>query len=84
VDFGAGAKQFCISAASMARCTITLRLDSETGPVIGTVNMGVTGSLDTYKMFMAKVRGASSVHDLYICFSNVEGDVHLDYWTFKQ
>jgi hypothetical protein len=24
------------------------------------------------------------VHDLYLCFSNVEGDIHLDYWTFKQ
>ena len=84
VDFGAGAKVFSIAAASLGRCTITLRLDSETGPVVGTVNMGVTGSLDTYKQFSAKVRGANSVHDLYLCFSNVEGDIHLDYWSFKQ
>ena len=83
VDFGAGARQFSISAASTGRCTLTLRLDSENGPVIGTVRIGSTGSEDVYRTFKAKVKDASSVHDLYLCFSDAEGDVRLDFWQFK-
>ncbi len=83
VDFGAGARQYAIWAASTGKCTVTLRIDSENGPVIGTVKIGSTGSPDTYKTFKAKVRNASSVHDLYLCFSDAEGDVRLDYWQFK-
>ncbi len=83
VDFGAGAKQFSISAAATGKCTVTLRLDAENGPVIGTVKIGSTGSPDAYKTFKAKVKDASSVHDLYLCFSDAEGDVRLDYWQFK-
>ena len=62
---------------------MTLRLDAENGPVIGTVKIGSTGSPDAYKTFKAKVKDASSVHDLYLCFSDAEGDVRLDYWQFK-
>jgi len=83
VDFDSGAKRFCISAAATGSCTVTLRLDSESGPVIGTAKIGATGSLDAYRMFSAKVKGAYSVHDLCLCFGNVEGKVHLDYWQFK-
>ncbi len=83
VDFGAGAKLFCISAAATGSCTITLRLDSENGPVVGTAHITPTRSLDTYEMFPAKVRDAFSVHDLYLCFSQAKGDVRLDYWQFK-
>ena len=83
VDFGAGAKQFSIAAAATGSCTVTLRLDSENGPVIGTVKIGATGSLDTYKSFATKIKGANSVHDFYLCFGDVNGEVHLDYWIFK-
>jgi len=83
VDFGAGAGRFCIRASATGSCSVTLRLDSDSGPVIGTAHIGSTGSLDDYKLFSAKVRGASSVHDLYLCFGNVRGDVRLDYWMFR-
>ena len=83
VDFGAGAKQFSISAAATGSCAVTLRLDSENGPVVGTAKIGSTGSVDTYKQFSAKVKGASSVHDLYLCFGDVQSEVHLDWWIFK-
>ena len=33
--------------------------------------------------FNTKVKGASGVHDLYLCFGNVSGDIHLDWWQFK-
>ena len=86
VDFGEkGAKQFSIvaAAAAQAGCTITLRLDSKSGDAIGTVDVKSTGSVDKYRSFSAKVKGATGVHDLYLCFSKVSGDVRLDWWTFK-
>ena len=86
VDFGSkGAKQFSIIAAAAAKagCTVTLRLNSQDGPVIGTATVKSTGSVDKYKTFSTKVSGATGVHDLYICFSNAQGDVRLDWWQFK-
>ncbi len=86
VDFGRGAKQFSIvaAAAKNAGCTVTLRLNSQDGPVIGTASIKSTGSVDKYKTFSTKVTGATGVHDLYICFSNAQGDVRLDWWQFKK
>ena len=86
VDFGSkGARQFSIiaAAAAQAGCTVTLRLNSVDGPVIGTAVIKSTGSVDKYKPFSTKVTGATGVHDLYICFSKAQGDVRLDYWQFK-
>ena len=85
VDFGKGAKQFAIiaSATAKAGCTITLRLNSNKGPVIGSLNIKSTGSVDKYRSFTTKVKEATGVHDLYICFSNAQGDIHLDWWQFK-
>ena len=83
VDFGKGAKQFNISAASTGSVTITLRLDSNKGPVIGTVTIGKTGGVEKYRSFIGKVKNAIDVHDLYICFDNASGDVRLDWWQFK-
>ena len=83
VDFAKGAKQFTITAAATGSCTITLRLDSQEGPVIATLPIGKTGSLEKYRQFTTKVKNASGVHDLYICFSQATGDVHLDWWQFK-
>ncbi|MCR4854245.1 MAG: family 43 glycosylhydrolase [Prevotella sp.] len=97
VDFdNKSAKTFSISAASNGRCTVTLRLDSVDGPVIGTVAINSTvgksqfvpGSADVaeglFKQFRAKTKEAVGVHDLYLCFSQVQGDNCLDWWQFKR
>ncbi len=84
VDFGSkGAKSFAITAAAAGTATVTLRLDSQEGPVIGTAVIGSTGSVEKYKAFTGKVKGATGVHDLYLCFDKTQGDVRLDYWQFK-
>ena len=83
VDFGKGAKQFNITAASTGGCTINLRLDSNKGPVVGTVTIGKTGAVEKYRVFGGKVKNAADVHDLYICFDKVNGDIRLDCWQFK-
>ncbi|MBQ8097412.1 MAG: carbohydrate-binding protein, partial [Prevotella sp.] len=59
------------------------RLDSADGPVVGTAIITKTGNIEKYRAFTAKVSGATGVHDLYLCFSKVSGDVHLDWWQFK-
>jgi len=84
VDFGKGAKQFNIIAAATGGCTISLRLDSADGPVVGTVTIGKTGSAEKYRTFSGKVKNATGVHDLYICFDKASGDVRLDWWQFKK
>jgi len=83
VDFAVGAKEWQLQAAATGRCTVTLRLDAADGPAIGTLDVTPTGSLEDYCLFTAKVKKAAGVHDLYICFSAVEGDVRLDCWQFK-
>ena len=84
VDFGdKGAKSFAINAAAAGSANVVLRLDSQDGPVIGTAVIGSTGSVDKYKSFSAKVKGATGVHDLYLSFDKTQGDVRLDYWMFK-
>ena len=84
VDFGTGAKQFAITAAATGTATVTLRLDSQDGPAIGTAVINSTGSVEKYKPFSAKVKNATGVHDLYICFDKTQGDVRLDWWQFKK
>ena len=83
VDFAKGAKQFNITAASTGGVTINLRLDSNKGPVVGTVTIGKTGTIEKYRTFSGKVKNATGVHDLYICFDKASGDVRLDWWQFK-
>ena len=83
VDFSKGAKQFSIAAASTGGVTVNLRLDSNKGPVVGTVTIGKTGNVEKYRVFSGKVRNVAGVHDLYICFDKASGDVRMDYWQFK-
>ena len=83
VDFGSrGARRFQLTAAAKGRCTVSLRLDGTDGPVIATLTLNGTGSLEKYRAFSAKVKNATGVHDLYICFDNAQGDVRLDWWQF--
>jgi len=84
VDFGKGAKSFELTAAATGGCTVTLRLDSKEGPIVGTLAVKATDSAEAYRQFGTKVKGAEGVHDLYLCFSNPTGDVRLDWWQFRQ
>ena len=84
VDFAEGAKRFVLTAAAQGSGTVTLRLDSQDGPVIGTLNISKTGSVEKYRAFAAKVSKASGVHDLYLCFDHATGDIRLDWWQFKK
>ena len=83
VDFGKGARRFSINAAGTGNLEIELHIDGTDGPIIGKLKIASTGSADNYKSFTTKVKQASGVHDLYLCFGKTSGDVRLDYWQFK-
>ena len=84
VDFGKGAKRFSIRSASTGQCDVTIRIDSQDGPVVGKVKITGTGSVDNYKEFSCKIKGAKGVQHLFFCFSNPQGDTHLDCWKFEK
>ena len=84
VDFGdKGARQFAISTAATGHCTLTLHIDAPDGPVIGQMKLSPTGSADKYRTVSTKVKNAVGQHDLYFCFGQAEGEIRLDWWTFK-
>jgi len=47
---------------------IAIRLDSPSGPVIGTVDVPVTGGEQTWTTISCGLNGASGVHNVYIMF----------------
>jgi hypothetical protein len=84
VDFGdKGAKSYAMTAAAKGATTVTLRLDSQDGPVVGVLTIKDTGSVDRFRQFTTKVKGAAGLHDLYLCFDKSSGDIRLDWWQFK-
>jgi len=86
VDFGKkGAKKFLASVASAsAGSKIELRLDSETGPLIATLKIKSTGTLDKWQTQSCRVRGAKGVHDLYLQFTGGGGPLlNFDWWKFE-
>lgn len=87
VDFGKGAKEFSVLAAcNLEGGYIEIRLDSTTGPLIGTAEVTRSGAMDRYKLISCPIKGAKGVHDLYFCFKSTahrNNLFFLDYWEFK-
>ena len=87
VDFGKkGAKRFtaCVASAK-GNCSIEIHLDHANGPLVGTVQVASTGSMEQYKEMECKVKGAKGVHDLVFRFKgNGQKDLlNWDYWKFE-
>jgi hypothetical protein len=83
VDFGKGAKSFAASVASTANDgKIELRLDSPTGPLIGTCRVPNTGSATKWTTASCRVEHAAGAHDLYFMFTGGEA-LRFDWWKFE-
>jgi arabinoxylan arabinofuranohydrolase len=86
VDFtSTGAKSFSASVgANAAGGSIEIRLDSQTGKLIGTLPVTATGGMTTWKSLTTSVTGATGVHDLFFVFKGGSGDLfNLDWWQFE-
>ena len=49
---------------------IQVRLDSPTGPLVGTATVTSTGSVYTYASTRTTIQGASGRHDVYLVFAS--------------
>jgi beta-glucosidase len=69
---GHGATTFTASVAkaSPGAGSIQIRLDSPTGPLVGTATVPSTGSVYTYATTSAPVSGAAGTHDVYLVFGS--------------
>ncbi len=67
VDFGAGPSTFEASLASpTAGAKLELRLDSLTGPIIGTCDIPATGGWQTWQSVKCPITLAKGVRDVYV------------------
>lgn len=85
VDFGsAGASTFKANVASTVGGKIEIRLDSATGPLVGTLNVNPTGGAQNWSEIQTSVSNATGVHRLYLVFTGTgSGNLfNLDYWQF--
>jgi arabinoxylan arabinofuranohydrolase len=74
IDFGGGAVSFQARVASATGGgNIEIRLDSITGPLVGTCSVAGTGGWQTWVTATCNVSGAGGTHNLYLKFSGGSG-----------
>jgi hypothetical protein len=86
VDFGAGATKMSASVAvptQYAGGHIEIRLDSISGPVIGTLTVASTGSWSAFLTQAVNLTLTSGVHDLYLVFKGGFGVCNMDWLQFS-
>jgi arabinoxylan arabinofuranohydrolase len=84
VDFGSGAKSFEARVASATSGGgIELRLDTITGPLVGTCAVTGTGSATTWATKSCDITNATGMHDLYLKFTGGSGLLFaFNWWKF--
>jgi len=84
VDFGDGASTFAANIASSVGGRIVLRIDSSKGQIIGALDLGSTGSENTWKLLSCNISKVTGVHNLYMIFEGNGGAnlFNMDYWKF--
>ncbi len=88
IDFGSGASGISVHVSSGSQGgTIEVKLDSLSGPTIGTVDIPALGGWDKWVDIMANIddKAAAGVHDVYLVFHGAGGTdypCNLDWFTF--
>ncbi|MER7165689.1 family 43 glycosylhydrolase [Micromonospora sp. NPDC000207] len=84
VAFGTGAGSFTARTASAASGgAIELRLDSPTGPLVGTCQVGGTGGWQNWTTTSCGVAGVTGTRDLYLRFTGGSGNLfNVNWWQF--
>jgi arabinoxylan arabinofuranohydrolase len=84
VNFGAGAASFLARVASATSGgNIELRLDGQTGTLVGTCSVTGTGGWQTWATRTCTVTGATGIHDLYLRFTGGSGLLfNFNWWKF--
>ncbi|WP_124065464.1 carbohydrate-binding protein [Clostridium sp. E02] len=86
IDFGDGATGFQVRAASgSSGGNIEVRLDSLTGPLVGTCKVAGTGDWQSWATTTCDISGATGEHDLYLKFTGGSGYLfNLNWWKFTK
>ncbi|MFI9531277.1 family 43 glycosylhydrolase [Micromonospora rosaria] len=85
VAFGTGASSFTARTASAASGgAIEVRLDSATGPLVGTCQVGGTGGWQNWTTTSCGISGATGTRDLYLRFTGGSGNLfNVNWWQFS-
>ncbi len=85
VDFGIGAEQVEIRAASVTEGgIIELRLNSTDGPLLGTCFVANTGDWQSWSSFRAMIKPTSGVRNLCLVFKALPSTIRSDPLWFAQ
>ena len=86
VAFGSGAATFTARVASAGSGgRIEVRLDSASGPVVGTCTVPVTGGWQTWTTVSCPVSGATGTRDLVLRFAGGSGNLfNVTSWQFTR
>jgi len=83
VDFGVGATSLELRVASTSSSKIEVRLDTQTGKLVGTCAIAGTGGMQTWATQTCAISGASAVHDLFFVFTGGSGSLlNFNWWKF--
>ncbi|MDA3927348.1 MAG: glycoside hydrolase family 43 protein [Prolixibacteraceae bacterium] len=84
IDFGKGAKKFEANVASdLSGGSIEIRIDSNEGQLLGTLEVTGTGGDKNWKTQSCKIDKAKGVHDVYLVFKGGDGELfNFDWWKF--
>ncbi|MGC5051517.1 family 43 glycosylhydrolase [Micromonospora sp. DT48] len=84
VAFGNGATSFSARVASATSGgRIEIRLDSASGPIVGTCTVSGTGGWQNWTTTSCGVSGATGTRDLYLRFTGGSGNLfNVDWWQF--
>lgn len=85
VEFARGAAAFSARVSSATSGgTIEIRLDSLTGPLVGSLTVRNTGGWQTWVTRSTSVDGITGVHDLYLRFVGGSGYLlNINWWQFE-
>ncbi|MFL6072289.1 MAG: glycoside hydrolase family 3 C-terminal domain-containing protein [Mycobacteriales bacterium] len=77
---GAGTFTASVARASAGPATVQVRLDSPTGPLVGTATVPSTGDVYAYTTTTAPLTGAAGTHDVYLVFG---ADLRLSTFSLR-
>jgi hypothetical protein len=84
IDFGAGAHRVDVRVASGGSGgTLEFRLDSATGPVVGSIVVRGTGGWQQWTTVSAIATGAAGVHRVYMVFAGGAGIGNVNWFRFQ-
>jgi hypothetical protein len=82
VDFASGPSLVEVNTASLNGGKIEIRIDGQSGPLLGIINIRSKAEGDVFKTVSQKVQNVKGIHDLYFVFKGSNDLFEFDWWKF--